>query len=224
MSGKGVGGNRVGANLLEPCSHAGFQKRPFMQRRMNRSRSARTASRHRHPSRRNFGVGKSPNQFIPHDGEARMTDIKKDHSIGEGTGAGTGAITGAAIGSAGGPVGAAVGAVVGAVVGAKAGGAIAEAVNPTEYTEHFRRNFESASYRDASRGWDDYEPAYRYGYDRYEQYGGRKFDDIESNLERDWDATRGKSQLAWSEARGAVRDGWHYIERAMPGDADRDGR
>ena len=26
------------------------------------------------------------------------------------------------------------------------------------------------------------------------------------------------------DARHAVRDGWHHIERAMPGDADRDGR
>ena len=153
-----------------------------------------------------------------------MTDIKKDHSIGEGTGAGAGAITGAAVGSVAGPVGTAVGAVVGAVVGAKAGGAVAEAVNPTEYTEHFRSSYESAPYYSANRTWNDYEPAYKYGYDRYSEYRGQKFDDIESNLERDWNATRGKSQLAWDEARGAVRDGWHYIERAMPGDADRDGR
>ena len=29
---------------------------------------------------------------------------------------------------------------------------------------------------------------------------------------------------AWSEARGAVKDGWHYIERKLLGDFDRDGR
>ena len=32
-----------------------------------------------------------------------------------------------------------------------------------------------------------------------------------------------ESRLAWGEARDAVRDGWHHIERAMPGDFDRDG-
>lgn len=153
-----------------------------------------------------------------------MTDIKKDHSIGEGTGAGAGAITGAAIGSAGGPVGTAAGAVVGAVVGAKAGGAVAEAVNPTEYTEYFRGRYESAPYYTAGRTWNDYEPAYKYGYDRYDTHRGQRFDDIEDKLERDWDKTRGESRLAWSEARGAVRDGWHHIERALPGDADHDGR
>jgi hypothetical protein len=47
---------------------------------------------------------------------------------------------------------------------------------------------------------------------------------VESSLERDWDSSRARSRLAWNEARDAVRDGWHHIERAMPGDADRDGR
>jgi len=30
--------------------------------------------------------------------------------------------------------------------------------------------------------------------------------------------------MAWSEAKGAVKDAWHGVERALPGDADRDGR
>lgn len=152
-----------------------------------------------------------------------MTEIKKDHSIGEGTGAGTGAIAGAVVGSTVGPVGTAVGAVVGAVAGAKAGGAIAEAVNPTEYTDHFRKSYTSAPYYRDDHAWSDYAPAYKYGYDRYGDYRGQRFDDIEDKLEREWAQTRGESRLAWNEARDAVRDGWHYIERAMPGDADRDG-
>ena len=153
-----------------------------------------------------------------------MTDIKKDHSIGEGAGAGTGAIAGAVIGSAAGPIGTVVGAVVGAVGGAKAGGAIAEAVNPTAYTEHFKNSYASAPYYRSERSWNDYEPAYKYGYNKYGNYAGKKFEDVETDLERGWDATKANSDLAWNEARGAVKDGWHYIERAMPGDADGDGR
>ncbi len=151
-------------------------------------------------------------------------DIKKDHSIGEGTGAATGAIAGAAIGSAAGPAGSLVGAAVGAVVGAKAGGGIAEAVNPTEYTDHFRTRYESAPYYSSGRNWSDYSPAYQYGYDQYPSYAGRKFDEVENDLARGWDKTKAESRLAWDEARDAVRDSWHYIERKMPGDADRDGR
>ncbi|MGY0505001.1 glycine zipper domain-containing protein [Luteimonas sp. e5] len=153
-----------------------------------------------------------------------MSDIKKDHSIGEGTGAGAGAIAGAAIGSAAGPVGTAVGAVVGAVAGAKAGGAIAEAVNPTEYRDHFQSKYENTDYYVKDRNWNDYEPAYRYGYDTYGQYRGQRFEDVESQLERDWQNTRAESRLAWEDAKGAVRDGWHYIERRLPGDFDGDGR
>ena len=55
-------------------------------------------------------------------------------------------------------------------------------------------------------------------------YRGQRFEDVEDSLERNWDATKANSRLAWNEAKGAVRDGWHHIERAMPGDADGDGR
>ena len=153
-----------------------------------------------------------------------MSNIKKDHNIGSGTGAMAGAVTGAAIGSAGGPAGSAIGAVVGGIVGAKAGDSIAEAVNPTSYNDHFRKEYTTAPYYISGSEWRDYEPAYKYGYDTYGQYRGRKFDEVESDLERNWDATRANSRLAWNDARQAVRDGWHYIERTMPGDADRDGR
>jgi uncharacterized protein YcfJ len=153
-----------------------------------------------------------------------MSDIKKDHSIGEGTGAVAGAVTGATVGSAAGPVGTVIGAVVGGAVGAKAGGGIAEAVNPTEYNRHFESIYKTAPYYRAGREWNDYRPAYKYGYDTYSQYRGQRFEDVEPQLERDWNATRAESRLGWNEAKGAVRDGWHHIERALPGDADNDGR
>ena len=145
-----------------------------------------------------------------------MSDVKKDHNIGSGTGAVAGAVTGAAVGSAGGPVG--------SVVGAKAGDSIAEAVNPTEYHDHFKTEYKNTPYYTAGREWNDYEPAYQYGYDTYGQYRGQRFEDVETDLERNWDKTRAKSNLEWNEAKQAVRDGWHHIERALPGDADRDGR
>ena len=153
-----------------------------------------------------------------------MSDVKKDHSIGAGTGAVGGAVAGAAAGSLGGPVGTVVGAVVGAVAGAKAGDAIAEAVNPTEYSAHFENTYRETPYYSSGREWNDYQPAYQYGYDTYGKYRGQRFEDVETQLERDWDTTKANSRLAWTEAKGAVRDGWHHIERALPGDLDRDGR
>ena len=95
--------------------------------------------------------------------------IKKDHSIGEGTGAVAGAITGAAVGSAAGPVGTVVGAIAGGALGAKGGGALAEAVNPTEYNTYFEKSYKSAPYYVSGSEWRDYQPAYKYGYDTYGQ-------------------------------------------------------
>jgi phage tail tape-measure protein len=151
-------------------------------------------------------------------------DIKKDHSIGEGTGAVAGAVTGAVVGSAAGPVGTVVGTIAGGALGAKAGGKVAEAVNPTDYNDHFKSAYRDTAYYSSGRDWNDYEPAYKYGYDTYSQYRGQRFDDVERDLERNWENAKSGSRLAWSEAKGAVRDGWHHIERAMPGDFDRDGR
>lgn len=154
-----------------------------------------------------------------------MSDVKKDHNIGSGTGAAAGALTGAVIGTTvAGPVGSMVGAAIGGIVGSKAGDSIAEAVNPTEYEDHFRKSYSSADYYKPDRDWNDYQPAYKYGYDTYGQNRGRDFDSVEPQLERDWDTRRGDSRLAWSDARNAVRDGWHHIERRAPGDLDRDGR
>lgn len=97
-------------------------------------------------------------------------------------------------------------------------------LNQREYNDHFRNSYETTPYYQQGRSWNDYEPAYKYGYDQYGANSGRRFEDVESDLERGWEATKANSRLAWSEAKEAVRDGWHRLERAMPGDADGDGR
>jgi len=54
------------------------------------------------------------------------------------------------------------------------------------------------------------------------RYQGRSFDDAENDLRRDW-SSRG-SRDTWDNVRDKVRSAWHKVERAMPGDADGDGR
>src|SRR6188474_2208334 len=107
-----------------------------------------------------LGLVRRIQRWRPHTKEQDM-DIKKDHSIGEGTGAVAGAIAGAAVGSAAGPVGTLVGAVAGGALGAKGGGAVAEAVNPTAYNKHFETAYKTAPYYVAGSEWRDYEPAYK---------------------------------------------------------------
>jgi hypothetical protein len=152
-------------------------------------------------------------------------DHDKAHPVGSGVGAAAGAATGAAVGTAvGGPVGTLVGAAVGAVAGGLVGHGIAEGINPTVEDAYWRENYRSRPYVDANRSYDDYQPAYKYGWESRGQYAGQRFEDVESDLERGWDKARGASRQTWNEARNATRDAWHRVEEKLPGDADGDGR
>ena len=138
-----------------------------------------------------------------------------------------GAAAGAAVGGMTGPVGAAVGAVVGAVAGALAGKGIANAVDPVAEDAYWRDNYSSRPYA-AGSDYDDYRSAYGYGVDAYTRYPSRTFDEVEQELGRDWIGRRGNSSLEWDRARHAARDAWQRlsdaVERATPGDSDRDGK
>jgi Glycine zipper len=156
-----------------------------------------------------------------------MDDNKdKVHPVGSGTGAAAGAATGAAIGTAvGGPgVGTLVGAAVGAVAGGLVGHGVAEAVNPTEEDAYWRENYKTRPYAEGNRGYEHYQPAYKYGWEAREKYDGKTWNQAENDLERGWDKAKGASSQTWNEAKHATRDAWHRVEGALPGDADRDGR
>jgi hypothetical protein len=148
-----------------------------------------------------------------------MNNDRKDSGLGIGAGAVAGAIAGAAVGAVGGPVGIAVGAVAGGLVGGKAGDSVADSINLDSYRAHFQHEYSRAPYYVSGRSWEDYEPAYRYAFDARERYPDQQFEQVEALLQQDWDA----SGMSWEEARPAVRDGWQFIESALPGDGDRDG-
>lgn len=160
-----------------------------------------------------------------------MSDIKRETTdsgtrtaAGAATGAAIGAVTGATIGAVAGPPGMAVGAAIGATVGGAAAATAVRSVNPAQYNDHFQKNYATSSYFQPGYDWNDYQPAYEYGYHAYDSHRGRPFDEVEAELGSQWEASREGSRLGWQEAREAVRDGWHYIERTVPGDADGDGR
>ncbi|MDX1952405.1 MAG: hypothetical protein SFY81_09480 [Verrucomicrobiota bacterium] len=167
--------------------------------------------------------------------KARTTDANRDpitgtpgaHPVGTGVGATGGGTAGAAIGAAvGGPVGAAIGLAAGAIAGGLAGKGAAEAVNPTREDAYWRENYTSQPWVERNYTYDDYQPAFRTGYEGYSKYGGsgKTYDQVEPELQRNWESTRGNSRLGWDKAKNATRAAWHRVERALPGDADRDGR
>lgn len=138
-----------------------------------------------------------------------------------------GAAAGAALGGMTGPVGLAVGAVVGAVAGALAGKSIGDAVDPEAEDAYWRDNHSTRPYSNGTN-FDEYRPAYGYGVDAHTRFPNRTFDDLEPELRRDWSNKRGSSKLDWDSAKHATRDAWQRVsdavERATPGDSDRDGK
>lgn len=151
------------------------------------------------------------------------------HPVGTGVGAALGgAAAGAAAGTVVGPVGTVIGAAVGAIAGGLAGKGVAEMIDPTAEDAYWRENYKGRPYADAGASYDEYGPAYRYGVDSFGQYPGRSFESVEPDLSRDWDSRRGSSSLNWDVAKHPTRDAWNRlsdsVERAIPGDSDRDGK
>jgi phage tail tape-measure protein len=147
------------------------------------------------------------------------------HPIGVGIGtAAGGAAAGAAAGAVAGPVGAVAGAVIGGVAGGLAGKGIAEQVDPTAEDAYWREEYPRRDYYDENVSYDALAPAYRQGWESRVRYQDREWGDVEPELQKSWESNPIGRDLGWEKARRASRDAWDRIERAMPGDADNDGR
>ncbi len=134
------------------------------------------------------------------------------HPVGVGVGAAAaGAAVGAAAGAVGGPIGTAVGTVVGAVAGGLAGKGIAEKIDPTTETTYWKSTYTSRPYFKKDDQFEDFEPAYRYGWESRLRHVDKEWPDVETDLSRDWETARGKSSLTWDRARPATRDAWDRV-------------
>ncbi len=137
------------------------------------------------------------------------------HPVGTGIGAaGAGAVGAALGGLAGGPIGAAVGTVIGAVAGGLAGKSAAERVNPTVEDEYWRNNYTARPYVEKDRSYQDYQPAYRMGYEGYRQYGdlGKTYAEVEPDLRSEYEKQQGGARLPWDTAKHATKDAWERLD------------
>ncbi|MDB6025376.1 MAG: hypothetical protein JWM68_1599 [Verrucomicrobiales bacterium] len=142
-----------------------------------------------------------------------ITGEPGSHPVGTGVGAvAGGAAAGAAAGTVAGPIGTAAGMVGGAIVGGLTGKGVAEAVNPTEEEAYWREQH-SRQWWGRERPYEQYQGAYRTGYEGYSKYGTTKgFEESEADLRRDYEKSRGTSKLSWEEARDASRAAWHKVQ------------
>jgi len=135
-------------------------------------------------------------------------------ALGAGAAAAAGsAAVGGTLGAAAGPVGVAVGAIAGGIAGAFAGKSIAESIDPTAEDAYWRKEFAKRPYYEQGSKYEDYQPAYQYGWESRAKHQGRSYDEVETDLEHDWQQRNAK--LQWKKARGPVRDAWDRIDRSQ---------
>ena len=148
--------------------------------------------------------------------EDPLTGASGSHPVGVALGATGGAAAGAAVGAVGGPVGVAVGAAVGGVAGGLAGKGAAETVNPTAEDAYWREHYRDRPYVREGHEYEYYQPAYRFGWESFSQFGHRSFDELDEGFARDWDERRGALACRPGATRGR--------RRAMRGTASRSRR
>jgi hypothetical protein len=145
-----------------------------------------------------------------------ITKAPGSHPVGTGIGAAVGGVAvaggaivaGAAMGTVAGPVGTAVGAAVGAVAGGLVGKGVAEEINPSVEHGYWREHYTSRPYAIPGASYDEYGPAYQYGWESRSRSTATNFEDVETALSQDWDRSKGKSKLKWDQAKPAARDAW----------------
>ncbi len=120
---------------------------------------------------------------------------------------------------ASGPLSAAqVGAVVGAMGGGLAGKGVAEHLDPTAEDAYWRENYKSRPYYSSNETYDEYAPAYRYGWESRSRNPERHFEDVESDMGRGWESAKANSRLGWEKAKSAARDAWDRVDHAATTD------
>lgn len=145
--------------------------------------------------------------------EKNPIDDDNTHALGTGAGAAAGAVAGAAVGAPGGPVGMAIGALAGGLIGAGAGESLARTADVEDYRAHLLRDYTGAEYYRPGQEWSDYEPAYDFAFEQFDEYHGEPLADVEQGMRRDWEDQRvGRPERpAWEQARPAVAHGWDYL-------------
>jgi hypothetical protein len=73
---------------------------------------------------------------------------------------------------------------------------------------YWRENYRSSSYVDPGREYEYYQPAYRFGWESFSQYGRRSFEEVDETLQLEWERRRPPECPPWPEARAAARDAW----------------
>jgi hypothetical protein len=91
-----------------------------------------------------------------------------------------------------------------------------------EEDRFWRDDFPSRPYA-AGRTYEEFRPAYRYGYESATHYMGRRWDEVEPDLRTGWDKfeSKGPGGAAWEDIKDAVKNAWDRITGKHDLDAEK---
>ena len=81
----------------------------------------------------------------------------------------------------------------------------------TTEEQYWRSNWNTRPYVSADRGYEYYQPGYRYGYEAATRCRGRNWNDVEGELRSGWDRFENRGQSTWENVKDAVRDAWNRV-------------
>jgi hypothetical protein len=111
--------------------------------------------------------------------------------------------------------------VAGAVAGGMAAGRNgasgkmpAEVVDSGGEHAFWRREFINRPYVTHGMPYEQYGPAYQFGWESQSRHKGKTFEEVEPELAREWEDRRGQSRLSWHSANAAAHDAWQRAAEA----------
>jgi hypothetical protein len=84
----------------------------------------------------------------------------------------------------------------------------------------WRENYGGRPYA-TGRSYEEFRPAYRYGYESGRHHMGRTWNEVEADLRTGWDKYENRGTSTWDNVKNAVRDAWHRVTGQKDLDADR---
>lgn len=84
---------------------------------------------------------------------------------------------------------------------------------------YWREHYQTQPYYNSNLSYQDYQPAYRVGYEGYAEYieTGASYEDMEQRLRRNYETDYGSAGLGWDQAKHAVWDGWNRAKQTFWG-------
>ena len=87
---------------------------------------------------------------------------------------------------------------------------------------YWREQHSNQPYADKKFSYEQYEPAYRTGFEGFHKYPGKAYEEIEDDLALDYQRNHTGAALPWDHARHAVRAAWAKVSQDIgPRDPDR---